>query len=185
MVIGNDGSLTFAPGSPVDIFSWQTIYSAFSADGSRILFGGNSYNHVFDLDQNGRLTPISQGPVEFDAINYGVSASTETVGDPFNLNFAEPPEPGDQSITVGGDPDTPFYLKVDGVCEGPFSTGSDGQIVIPREVTIDQAILILAYCDEVIPAASFRSVPVLGPWSQVFLVCLLGLGGAWVCGRHK
>ena len=180
MVIGNDGSLAFAPGSPTEIFSWQTTYSAFSADGNRILFGGNSYNHVYDLDPTGRLTPIAQGPVEFDAINFGVSASTETIGDPFHLNFAVPPEPGDASITIRGDPDTPFYLKVDGVCEGPYSTGSDGQIVIPREVTIDQSILIMAYCDEVIPVTSFQSVPVLGLWGLVSLVCLMVIGGLWI-----
>jgi len=185
MIIGNDGSLTLAPGSPVDIYSLDMIYSAFSADGSRIFYGGNTYNHAFDLDQTGRLTLVAQGPIKFSAINYGVSASTETVGDPFNLSFGEPPEPGDQTILISGDPDTPFYLKINGVCEGPHSTGSNGRIEIARTVTIDQEILILAYCDESQPVGTFRSVPVLGPWGQAFFAGLLALAGVWVYGRNK
>lgn len=167
-LIGENGSLAFAEGSPRDVYSHSMFYSAFSPRNDRVLFGGDSLIHAFDLDFEGRMTSAPKSPTFLDGIYSGVSAAPEITGDPFSLYFSPSPEPGDPSIRIEGDPNTPFYLQNGDDCSGPYVTNEDGVIMLPVPVTTDQRFKLKAYCDEVYSADVVQTVPTLS--SVGFLV---------------
>ncbi len=169
--IQGDGSLTLAPGSPVPVHSANNIYAAFSPRGDRILFGGNTFVVAFDITPDHRLIPIPGTPYPLQGINWGVSVAPELKGDLFSLRFDPKPHLGDTQISVIGDAHTPFYLKRNGVCTGPFTTDANGHFEMPVPVIgADTLFTLHAYCDESANGDYAATVPTLHPPMLTFLV---------------
>lgn len=172
--IQNDGSLVLSPGSPVRVHSANNIYAAFSPRGDRILFGGNSFVVAFDITSDHRLIPIPGTPFPLQGISWGVSAAPEMRGDPFSLRFDPAPRLGDSQIFVVGDANTPFYLRRDDECLGPFTTDDQGLFDLPIPVIgPDTLITLHAYCDESANADFAATVPTLFP--GMLMVLVLGM----------
>jgi len=179
-LIGENGNLAFAEGSPVAVHSPQMVYSAFSPRNDRILFGGNSYIYAFDLDTEGRMAGVEKSPVFLDGIYFGVSAAPEVTGDPISLYFSPRPRPGDQNIRIEGDPNTPFYLQNGDQCSGPYVTGSEGLLLLPTQVGADHQLQLKAYCDEIYTSDVVQTVPILSPLGLLAFISTLAMAGLYL-----
>ena len=168
-----DGNLQLGPGSPIEVHSDDLYYPAFSPDGRRLSFGGNTYLWLFDLAEDGRLTVSHHAPVIRGGICYGASMAPEIRGDPHALTFLTPPQPGDKRVILHGQANTPFYLLSDGQCHGPYTTDDDGFAEIDLPVGEDQTIHIRAYCDESQNIDTAHTVPALTSFGLSILVLVL------------
>jgi len=184
-LIGENGELSFAEGSPIELYGHQMYYSAFSPRNDRVIFGGNSLIHSFDLDNEGRITPVAKSPISLDGIYSGVSIAPEITGDPFHLRFSPHPEPGDQEIRIEGDPNTPFYLQNGDHCSGPYVTGADGFLTLPVPVHTDQQLQLKAYCDEVYSADVVQTVPILSQWGLLAFIFTIVLSSLYFLRKKE
>ncbi len=167
-----DGSLQLAPGSPLDVYGVQMVYPAFNPSGNRIAFGGNTNLNSFHIAEDGRLTLIEQPPVAEGSVCWGTSMAPEITGDPTTLHFLAFPQPGDELLFIGGDPDTPFYLGIDDDCFGPLVTDQDGFLEYQHLVRKDQSFTIRSYCDEA-GIETTQTVPTLSTIGLFSLIALL------------
>lgn len=172
-----DGNLRLAPGSPLNVFGAQMLYPAFNPTGNRIAFGGNTILNSFHLASDGRLTLIEQPPMADGSVCWGTSMAPEITGDPHTLDFLQLPEPGDDVLVFGGQPNTPFYLGIDGRCVGPLVTDQDGFLEYAYSVGLDQSFSIRAYCDEagIETTHTVPTLSTLGLWLLIILLALSAL----------
>jgi len=184
--IQQDGSLNFAPGSPMRISNgFHLIYAAFDNSSSQLFFG-SAWRRAFHIDQHGQLLEFEDSPLRGGGeVHYGISVSPEPVGDPYSLTFAQTPGPQDQSIIIQGDPFTPFSLEINGECIPGLLTNDEGWAEIPAGTLIDSTVELKVYCQDEEILARVQTVPALSHVGQAILFMTLVLAAFWVSKYQK
>jgi hypothetical protein len=171
-LIQPDGTLQRGANSPIDIFSDTVWYADFSPSGDRVYFGGNTFMQVYDIGPNGSLTLAPNSGFLLEGWGFGVSVAPEIRGDPYSLSFIQP-QSSEDSFRIQGDPDTVFYLNVNGACEGPYITDASGSFTTDFFRQPDQQLEILPYCEDYDSADRVITVPTLSPLAVTLLTLIL------------
>jgi hypothetical protein len=167
-----DGTLKRGANTPFDIFSRQIWYADFSPSRDRVYFGGNTFMRVFDIGPEGLMTEVPFSGYTLDGWGFGVSVAPEIRGDPYSLVFIQP-QSSEEPFRIQGDPDTVFYLGINGICEGPYITNASGSFTTDYFRQPDQQLEILPYCEDYESADRVVTVPTLNTHTLIILVILI------------
>lgn len=184
LIIGDDGQLSWAPGSPMENISFNFFNAAFSEHSNRVLFSGVRFILAFDLQPDGRLI---EHPLSFHVGNahdyLGIAVAPELIGEVHSLDFLKIPEVGDSVIQVIGDPWTPFALETNGTCLDNFQTDENGFFEYAYTVPKSAQVQIKAYCLDSTPLQTTTTIPTLTA-SGLMLLCGLLIGAALFLSRR-
>jgi hypothetical protein len=137
-----------------------------------VYFGGNTFMQVYDIGPNGLLTISPNSGFLLNGWGFGVSVAPEIRGDPYSLSFIQP-QSSEDPFRIQGDPDTVFYLGINGACEGPYITDASGSFTTDYFRQPDQQLEILPYCEDYESADRVVTVPTLQKGALVILILSL------------